>query len=114
MAVTLSILFVTDGGSKVLPAGSFTVSELLVPLVIMPEVAPKNTILLDGTVSKLVPVMVTLVPTAPEAGEKPVIPICAISKLLLPESSIDAISINILKRPYCILIFEVCIPIYLN
>ena len=47
---------------------------MAVAAVTVAAVAPKNTMLLAAVVLKFVPVMVTEVPTGPEAGEKLEIP----------------------------------------
>ena len=59
-------------GWKVAPVGTVTVSWVSVAVVTVAWVAPKNTMLLAGVASKLVPVMVTEVPTGPLVGEKEV------------------------------------------
>lgn len=54
--------------------GTVTVSELAVAAVTVALMPPPNkTMLLAGVVLKLVPVMVTVVPAAPEVGVNPVI-----------------------------------------
>lgn len=53
--------------------GTVTISSVDVAEVIVAWVAPKNTMLLAEVASKLVPEMVTVVPTGPLVGEKEVI-----------------------------------------
>jgi len=57
---------------KLAPVGAETVSEVVVAADIDAIVAPKKTTLLASVVLKPVPVMVTVVPTGPEAGAKEV------------------------------------------
>ena len=57
---------------KLAPVGAETVSEVVVAADTVALVAPKKTMLLDSVVLKPVPVMVTVVPTGPDAGEKDV------------------------------------------
>ena len=52
------------------PAGTVTVSEVVVAAETVARTAPKYTILLPGDVLKLLPVMVTGVPTGPLEGLK--------------------------------------------
>jgi hypothetical protein len=49
------------------------VREVLVAAITVAFAAPKYTALFDATGSKLVPVIVTVVPTGPEVGEKELI-----------------------------------------
>lgn len=56
-----------------MPKGTATVNEVAVAAVTVALTAPKKTMLLDGVVLKLVPVIVTDVPTGPEAGENELI-----------------------------------------
>ena len=56
----------------VAPIGTVTVRSVLVAAVTVAWVAPKKTMLLAGVASKLLPVMVTEVPTGPLVGEKEV------------------------------------------
>jgi hypothetical protein len=49
------------------------VSWVVVAPIILALTAPKNTILFAGIELKLLPVIVTIVPTGPEAGEKELI-----------------------------------------
>ena len=56
-----------------MPKGTATVNEFAVAAVTVALTAPKKTMLLDGVVLKLVPVIVTDVPTGPEAGENELI-----------------------------------------
>src|SRR5476651_1753064 len=60
-------------GWYVAPAGTVTVKLVVLAAVTVAMVAPKNTILLVVVVLKLVPVMVTDVPTGPLAGVNEVI-----------------------------------------
>lgn len=53
-----------------------TLSDVAEADVTVAVVAPKKTMLFDGVALKPVPVMVTTVPTGPDAGEKPEI-VCA-------------------------------------
>ena len=53
----------------VAPTGTVTVRSVVVAAVTVAWVAPKKTMLLAGEASKLVPVMVTAVPTGPLVGE---------------------------------------------
>src|SRR5471032_380786 len=55
-------------GWYVAPAGTVTVKLVVLAAVTVAMVAPKNTMLLAVVVLKLVPVMVTDVPTGPLAG----------------------------------------------
>jgi len=57
----------------VLPGGTIRVSRVEVAEVTAAAVAPKYTILSEGSALKLVPVIITVVPTAPEAGIKELI-----------------------------------------
>ncbi len=59
-------------GSHVAPTGTVTESEVVAAAVTTARDAPKKTILFDGFVLKLVPVIVTVAPMGPEAGEKEV------------------------------------------
>jgi hypothetical protein len=54
----------------VAPTGTVTVSEFAVAAVTVAKVPLKRTVLLAGIVLKLVPVIVTVAPTAPLVGEK--------------------------------------------
>jgi len=56
----------------VAPAGTVTVSEVVVAADMIARVAPKYTILLEATGSKFVPVIDTVVPGGPEPGVKEV------------------------------------------
>ena len=56
-----------------MPKGTVTVKEVAVAAVTLAFTAPKKTMLFDGVVLKLVPLIVTDVPTGPEAGEKELI-----------------------------------------
>ena len=64
-------------GWKVAPAGTVTVNAVVVAAVTFAFTDPINTMLLDGVALKLVPVMVTEVPTGPDAGENELIVGCA-------------------------------------
>lgn len=72
-AVRPVVISVTEMGLYVAPTGTVTLSEVEVAADTFAIVAPKNTILLEGVVLKLVPVITTVVPTAPEVGVKEVI-----------------------------------------
>ncbi|OQP47720.1 hypothetical protein A4R26_31920 [Niastella populi] len=52
------------------PEGTVTVSEPVLAAVTLAFTPPTNTILPAGVALKLRPVMVTVDPTGPEAGEK--------------------------------------------
>ena len=54
------------------PIGTITASSVEVAVDTVAWVAPKNTMLFDCVGSKLVPVIVTVVPTGPLVGEKEV------------------------------------------
>ena len=74
------VVFKTVMGAKVAPVGTVTVSCVAVAAVTVAAVAPKITMLLAGVVLKPVPVMVSVVPVAPEVGVKEVmVGGCAIS-----------------------------------
>ena len=68
-------------GSWVAPWGTATVSEVVVATVTLALTAPKKTMLLEGVLLKFVPVIVTVVPTAPVAGAKELRSGCACSWL---------------------------------
>ncbi len=57
-------------------AGTETVNELAEAVVTFALTTPKNTILFAGVVLKLDPLIVTLVPTAPDCGENELIAGC--------------------------------------
>ena len=59
-------------GANVAPVGTVTVKLVVVAAVTVALVAPKNTILLAAVVLKLVPVIVTVAPTAALVGVKEV------------------------------------------
>jgi hypothetical protein len=74
-------VLITVTGAAFAPEGTVTESEVAVALTTAALLCPKNTALDANVVLKFVPVMVTVVPTAPLAGEKPVmVGTCAISK----------------------------------
>ena len=55
------------------PFGTVTAKEVADATVTFAFTAPKKTMLFEGVVLKLVPIIVTDVPTGPEAGEKELI-----------------------------------------
>jgi hypothetical protein len=69
----VAVFCTTIGVIEVAPAGTVTVSEVVVPAVGVALIAPKYTALLAGVALKFVPVMVTVVPIVPEVGVKEVI-----------------------------------------
>ncbi|MEE2876226.1 MAG: hypothetical protein VX822_00375 [Candidatus Neomarinimicrobiota bacterium] len=54
------------------PAGTVTVSDVVVAAEAVAFTPPKKTVLLDAVELKLVPVIVTVSPTLPEVGVKEV------------------------------------------
>jgi hypothetical protein len=69
--VTVTPLTVTEIGPLVAPAGTVTVSVVEVAPVTVATTPLNRTVLLANVVLKLVPVMVTVAPTAPLVGVKP-------------------------------------------
>jgi hypothetical protein len=67
------LFVVTVIGCYVAPEGTVTVNEVVVAADTVALTAPKKTILFAGVVLKLVPLMVTADPTAPELGAKELI-----------------------------------------
>jgi hypothetical protein len=67
------LLLVTVIGSKLAPAGTFTVNEEAVAAVTVAFTWPKKTVLAEGVVLKFTPEMVTVVPIGPDDGLKEVI-----------------------------------------
>ena len=75
------VVFITVIGAEPAPRGTFTDMEVAVALTTVARLAPKNTALEAEVVLKLVPVIVTVAPTAALAGVKPVmVGTCAFSK----------------------------------
>ena len=68
-----SRLVTVIGVMEVAPIGTFTVSCVPLAANTVARALPKYTALLAAVAAKPVPVMVTLVPIAPETGEKEVI-----------------------------------------
>ena len=77
-------MFKTVMGALVAPIGTNTVKLVALAAVTIALVAPKNTILLEAVLLKLVPVIVTVAPTAPEEGLKEVMVGGAASTCLKP------------------------------
>ena len=70
--IKVTPLTITEMGPVVAPAGTVVAILLVVELVTTPATPLNNTILFAGVVLKLVPLIVTGVPTAPLVGLKPV------------------------------------------
>jgi hypothetical protein len=68
---------VTVIGWKLAPVGTVTLREVELAVVTAAFTDPKKTILADGVLLKLVPLMVTVEPTAPECGLKSLMTGCA-------------------------------------
>ena len=64
-AANVVVVLSSVTGAYVAPAGTVTVRLVAVAAVTVARVAPKNTMLLAGEASKLVPVMVTVAPGLP-------------------------------------------------
>jgi hypothetical protein len=62
------------------PDGTATVSDVALAEVTVALTAPKSTILSAGVAPNELPLMVTVVPTGPDVGEKEFIMGCACSK----------------------------------
>lgn len=67
--VEVSPPVVTVIGWELMPAGTVTVSELVVAAVTGTRTEPNQTVLADGVALKLFPVMVAVVLTGPAAGK---------------------------------------------
>ena len=85
-AVKLVVRSVIEIGWYVTPLGTETTIEVELDDIILAATEPKNTILLEGMGLKLLPLMVTDVPTVPEYGETDTIRGCAFIILFMMKS----------------------------
>lgn len=82
-AAKVVAVFSTVMGAKVAPVGTVTLKLVAVAAVTVALVAPKKTTLLTAVVLKLVPVMVTVAPTAALVGVKEVMVGWAVNVVVL-------------------------------
>jgi hypothetical protein len=81
-AVSPVVILVTVIGAYVAPTGTVTVRDIEEAELTDAFVAPKKTTLLPAVVLKFVPVIVTVVPIEPDAGENDVIVGCAVTIIM--------------------------------